>query len=125
MTAPQRLIDADDEFDRELIRSAHDDRPSHRALERMLLGLGVELPKSSSAASSSAASTTTSGKMGAAVLAKWLVTGVSIGLATIGGAEVVGRALEHRDPGVADPRKVFVRPAPPLAASAQPANPDL
>lgn len=94
MTAPQRLIEADDEFERDLIRSAHGDRPGDHALERMLLGLGV--PKLPAAMSSSAPAAATSGKLAGTVLAKWLVTGFAIGLAAMGGAEAVQRALQQQ-----------------------------
>lgn len=113
MTAPQRLIEADDQFERELIRSAHDDRPSQRALERMLLGLGVDLPQLPSAAAGSA----TSGKLGGSVLAKWLFSGLAIGLSAIGGAEVVGRALDQRGGQAAETAKPVVAALPSPAAS--------
>lgn len=94
MIDPQRLVQADDEFERSLLRSAHDDRPSHRALERMLLGLGVELSHLSSAAASAGPGVTASSKLGGVVLAKWLLGGVALGLATISGIEAVGRATQ-------------------------------
>lgn len=93
MTAPQRLIEADDEFERDLIRSAHADRPSSRALERTLIGLGVQFYKLPSALASPAPTAAMSGKVGGLVLAKWLVTGVVIGVAGITGAQAVGHAL--------------------------------
>ena len=108
MTTPRRLIEADDEFERDLIRSAHFDRPSQRALERMLLGLGLEVSRLPSAIASPAAGASASGKVGAAVLAKWLTAGVAIGLAAVGGAEVVGRALESRAPRTIAARQTFI-----------------
>jgi TolA-binding protein len=111
VTAPQRLIEADDEFERELIRSAHSDRPSSRALERTLLGLGVELVKLPSAMAGSAASGTLTGKITGTVLAKWLVTGVAIGVAGITGAQAVGHALEqHARHMSAAPQRAAARP---------------
>ena len=96
MTAPRRLIEADDEFERALIHSAHADRPSQRALERMLLGLGVEFSHLPSAMAGSApGAAASSGKIAGAVLLKWFVTGVAIGVAAISGADAVGRALDH------------------------------
>ena len=115
MTAPRRLIEADDEFERDLIRSAHDDRPSQRALERLLSGLGGQLSK----LPSSAPGVATSGKIGGVVLAKWLLAGVAVGLATIGAAEATGRALEHRGRHADEGPRQFVRTSPTLAASSE------
>jgi len=117
VTAPQRLVEADDEFERDLIRSAHVDRPSHRALERMLLGLGAEVAQAPSAISSSTSGAAASGKLGAAVLAKWLVAGMALGLAAVGGAELLERTLEQRSPRTAEAR-AFVKPSFSLATSA-------
>jgi len=61
----------------------------------MLLGLGVELVKLPSSMAGSAASGTVSGKLTGTVLAKWLVTGVALGVAGITGAQAVGHALEQ------------------------------
>lgn len=102
MTAPRRLIDADDEFERELIRSAHADRPSERALERMLLGLGVEFAKLPPAIASPTPVAATSGKVGSALLAKGIVTGMALGLAAAGGVQVVSRAIDHSGTRVAE-----------------------
>ncbi|HEY3257130.1 MAG TPA: hypothetical protein VGJ91_24400 [Polyangiaceae bacterium] len=123
MTAPQRLIEGDDEFERELIRSAHGDRPSPRALDLMLLGLGVEASKLPSAVSSSTAGAGAGGKIGAAMLAKWLVTGLAIGLAAIGGAEAIHGALEHRGRQPGQTPKPLLGFAPSLAASSQRLSP--
>ncbi|HEY5375675.1 MAG TPA: hypothetical protein VIK01_18480, partial [Polyangiaceae bacterium] len=117
MTAPQRLIEADDELERDLIRSAHADQPSHRALERMLLGLGVELTHLPSATASSTPGAATSGKIASTVLAKWLVTGVAIGVAAISGAQAVGRALDHPGARAAETRSGVVARSIPAAAS--------
>ncbi len=118
MTAPRRLIEADDELERDLIRSAHADRPSHRALERMLLGLGVELSHLPSAMASPTPGVATSGKIAGTVLAKWLVTGVAIGVAAISGAQAVGRALEHEGARAVEAPKRAVAPSTPSAGSA-------
>jgi TolA-binding protein len=121
VTAPQRLIEADDEFERDLIRSAHGDRPSSRALERTLLGLGVQLSTLPSATAASASSATVSGKISGAVLAKWLVTGVAIGVAGITGAQAVGHALSaHGKPASLATQRVFVRPNARAAVAADP-----
>ena len=118
MTAPQRLIEADDEFERDLIRSAHHDRPNQRALERMLIGLGVEVSMLPSAIASPASGVAAGGKVGAAVLAKWLAAGVAIGLSAVGGAEVVGHALEPPAPRTAAARQTFIeRPSSPKASA--------
>jgi TolA-binding protein len=110
------LIEAADEFERDLIRSAHQDRPSQHALERMLLGLGV--PQLPAAISSAAPGAATSGKIAGTVLAKWLATGFAIGLAAIGGAEAVERALEQRGSHAAEASKSGVA----LSASAASAS---
>jgi len=126
VTAPQRLIEADDEFERDLIRSAHADRPSPHALECLLLGLGVELSKLPPAVASTAPSVASGGKLGGAVLAKWLTAGVGIGLAAMGGADAVTRLVEHRDPQIERPAApIGLVPAraavpPALAASSAP-----
>ena len=127
MTAPRRLIEADDEFERALIHSAHADRPSQRALERMLLGLGVEfghLPSAAAAPAPAAAATSgklavnAGGKVAGTVLAKWLLTGVAIGVAAISGADAVSRALDHPAARASQaPQRVAVRAAPSAASA--------
>lgn len=116
MTNPQRLIEAADDFERDLIRSAHADAPSQRALEHLLLGLGVELSQLPSSMASSAPLATTSGKLGGAVLAKCFLTGLTLGLATIGGAQVVSEMLEHRGPRAVEAPQSSVQRSPTLAA---------
>jgi len=123
LTAPQRLIDADDEFERDLIRSAHDDRPSRRALERMLLGLGVGFSKAPSPLSSSAPGAATSAKIGGSLLAKWLATGLAIGFAAIGGADAIGRLLERGGNPVAAAPKAFIQASPSIAGSVSGSSP--
>jgi len=113
---PQRLSQADDDFERSLIRSAHHDRPSHRALERMLLGLGVELSQLPSAMASAGASAATGSKIGGVVLAKWLLGGAALGLVAITGAEAVGRAPMPDRHASEAPRQRIER-SPSLAAS--------
>ncbi|HEX2669468.1 MAG TPA: hypothetical protein VHM25_01285 [Polyangiaceae bacterium] len=117
MIDPQRLIQADNEFERNLIRSAREDRPSHRALDRMLLGLGVELSQVPSALASAGASAAAGGKIGGLVLAKWVLGGVALGLVTITGAEVVGRAPQTPDRHVSEAPKRRIERSPSLAAS--------
>ncbi|MEP7053517.1 MAG: hypothetical protein ABJB12_24345 [Pseudomonadota bacterium] len=133
MTAPQRLSESDDDFERDLIRSAHADRPSQRALERVLLGLGVEFSNLPSAVASSASRTATmgaatpgaatpgatiGGKIAGAVLAKWVVAGVAIGVTAITGAQAIGRALDQPRPRAAQAPKQAVAPLPLSAAAA-------
>jgi len=114
---PQRLSQADNEFERSLICSAHDDRPSHRALERMLLGLGAELSQLPSAMASAGASATAGGKVGGVVLAKWLLGGMALGLVTITGAEVVGRAPKTPDRHASEAPRQRIERSPSLAVS--------
>ena len=90
MSELPRLIEADDDFQRELIRSAESDRPSARALERTLMGLGVGLTALPAAAVPSAAAGT---KLGAALLTKWLLSGLALGMVVTGGAGLSHRLL--------------------------------
>lgn len=121
MTAPRRLIEADDEFERELIRSAHADRPQARALERMLLGLGIEISKLP-AAMASAAPASASAKIGGLMFAKYLVAGMAIGLATAAGAQVASRTLDRQDSRAEKPNHFVGGAASP--GSSPPALPD-
>lgn len=123
MTAPQRLIEGEDEFERDLILSARGDRPGRRALDLMLVGLGVEASKLPAALASSTASVGASSKIGGIMLAKWLVTGVVIGFAAIGGVEAIGGALEHRSPHTAQAPKPSLGPAPSPASTSEGVSP--
>ncbi len=131
-----RLIEAEDELERELILSARSDEPSRRALERTLLSLGVGLTAVPVAAAGATPSVAAGGKLGAAVLAKWLLSGVALGLATAGAAHlsaVIGQPRQ-RATG-ADARNSAAphvrasaasRPAPanPSSGMAQPETPE-
>jgi hypothetical protein len=98
MSELPRLIEEDDDLERELIRSAHHDRPGERALERTLLRLGVGLALPSAVASAAPA-TAAATQLGVTGLVKSLVTGVALGVVTAGGAHVAGRVLAQRAPG--------------------------
>lgn len=97
MSELPRLIEEDDDFERDLIRSAHHDRPSERALERTLLhlGVGLALPSAIASAAPTAAAAT---QLGVTTLVKSLVTGLALGVVTAGGAHVTGRVLARRAP---------------------------
>jgi hypothetical protein len=90
------LVDAGDDFQRELIRSAFSDRPRDGAVEDMLVGLGVGVTALSSAVASTAPSAAAGSKLGGAALLKWLVTGAALGVASAGGMHLTVRALEAR-----------------------------
>jgi len=138
-----RLVEENDDFERDLIRSAHHDRPSERALERTLLrlGVGVALPSAIASAAPAAAAGT---QLGVTALVKSLVTGLALGVVTAGGAHVTGRVLARRAPvapttlapsaGPAAPMSTGTRPAPlreaerttpPASQTASAAAPDL
>ena len=119
MTAPQRLVEADDPFERDLIRSAHADRPNDRALERVLLGLGAGFSKLPSALASSAPAATASGKTAGTVLT-WLATGVAVGVAGITGVQAVGHALDPQRPRAAEAPMRARASSPASAASSYP-----
>lgn len=109
MSSPRRVIDADDDFERELIRSAHADKPGEQALQRMLVGLGVGLTGIAGASPVAAG-----GQLGATALVKWLLSGMALGIATSGGVHVAGRALEHRhDEEPVGSAPGVMRPTPP------------
>jgi hypothetical protein len=97
VSEPTRLIEADDAFQRELLLSAERDQPSAHALERALVGLGVGLTAVPLAAAPSAAAATT---LSVASLAKWLLTGVALGVVASGSA-ALSRRLLAQPPGAA------------------------
>ncbi len=95
MNEPRRLSELrTDEFECDLILSARRDEPSPLAMRRALasLGIGISVPFGAAAAQGAVAPA----KAGAAVLSKWLVTGVALGVATAGGAHVAQRAFDPR-----------------------------
>jgi hypothetical protein len=96
MNEPTRLIEAgNDDFERELLRSAHTDQPSDRAFRRTLVSIGVGLVVTPAAVASAVPATAAVGtKLGAVVLAKWLFTGVALGVVTAGGVGLSERAFE-------------------------------
>jgi len=98
----RRLIEAEDELERELILSARSDEPSRRALERTLLSLGVGLTAVPVAAAGATSSVAAGSKLGAVVLAKWLLSGVALGLATAGAAHF-SELLGQPRPGATAP----------------------
>jgi TolA-binding protein len=119
------LVEADDPFERDLIRSAHADRPNERALDRMLLGLGVEFSKLPSAMASAAPAAAATGKIAGTVLT-WLATGVALGVAGIAGVQAVGHALDQQRPRAVESPVRALAPSPvgaprsaPIASSAQ------
>jgi len=95
MNEPRRLSELSaDEFARDLILTARGDAPDPAAMRRTLasLGIGIGLPLGAATAQGAVVPA----KAGAAVIAKWLVTGVALGVATAGGAHVTERALRQR-----------------------------
>jgi hypothetical protein len=109
---------ASDDFERDLIRSAHRDQPSDQAFRRALLGLGVGLSAMPAAVAGAAPVAAAVGsKLGAVVLAKWLVTGVALGVVTAGGVGLGQRVLAR--PSASTPKAVVANVAPknePMAA---------
>jgi hypothetical protein len=97
MNEPRRLVEAgNDDFERDLLRSAHGDQPSDRAFQRTLVSIGVGLAVTPAAVASAVPVTATLGtKLGSVVLAKWLFTGVALGVVTAGGVGLTGRVLER------------------------------
>jgi TolA-binding protein len=121
MSAPRRLIEADDELERELIRSAHGDGPSDRALERMLLGLGVEVSKLPPTLASASPSAAASSKIPGALLAKWLAAGMAIGAVTSSGAQLIGGTVDPQVPSLARTSESSLgRAAPPAPSQLSP-----
>jgi hypothetical protein len=98
MAEPRRLIDAlDDDFEREVLRSARSDAPNEAAFRRTLVSLGVGVAVMPVAAAGAAPSAGALGaKLGAAVLTKWLLAGVTLGAVAAGGVGLTQRALERR-----------------------------
>jgi hypothetical protein len=89
VSEPRRLIEADDEFERDLILAAHGDQPSPRALERTLVSIGVGLAVIPAGAVATAAPGAAVGsKLGLAVLAKWLLGGLALGIVAAGGLQL-------------------------------------
>jgi hypothetical protein len=112
---PTRLIEAgNDDFERDLLRSAHGDQPSDRAFRRTLVSIGVGLVVTPTAVASAVPATAALGtKLGAVVLAKWLFTGVALGVVTAGGVGLSERAFEQAPLGTAHaPAKASPAPVP-------------
>ncbi len=120
MNEPRRLVEAGkDDFERDLLRSAHGDQPSERAFRRTLVSIGVGLAVTPAAVASAVPVTATLGtKLGTVVLAKWLFTGVALGVVTAGGVGLSGRALEQTPVAVHSVRPAVVTPRPPAEANA-------
>jgi hypothetical protein len=94
VTELPRLLEAADEFERELILSARRDEPSPRALGRTLVSLGVGLGAVPVGIASAGPSATAGGKLGGVVLAKWLFAGVALGTASVGGVQLLNAVHE-------------------------------
>jgi hypothetical protein len=88
------LLEAADEFERELILSARRDEPSPRALARTLVSLGVGLGAVPVGLASAAPSATAGGKLGGLVLAKWLFAGVALGTVSAGSVHLLNAVRE-------------------------------
>jgi hypothetical protein len=95
---PRRLIEAEsDEFERDVLRSAQGDQASERALRRTLVSIGVGLAVTPAAVASAVPATVTMGsKLATVVLAKWLFTGVALGVVTAGTVGLSERVLERQ-----------------------------
>ncbi len=86
MSDPKRLLESEaDDFERELLSSALNDRGSDRALQRTLvsIGAGAALGVATTAAANAASSA-----LGAATVIKWLGIGALAGLVTAGGLDL-------------------------------------
>jgi hypothetical protein len=95
---PRRLLEAgSDDFERDVLRSAKGDQASERALRRTLVSIGVGLAVTPAAIASAVPATVTLGsKLGTFVLAKWLFTGVALGVVTAGTVGLSERVLERQ-----------------------------
>lgn len=115
MRDPDRLVDAGEDLEAMLLRSALPDAPARGSKRRMLVALGIA---SGVATASAEATAGTLAKLGLAGLMKWL------GIGVIGGAAVVG-VVETADPGSASPARVAVVVSAPIPAKpVQPSTPE-
>ena len=97
MTDPRKLLDdGPDQVTLNLLRSALDDDPSPRALERTAAALGasglIQLGTGAAAAKAAGSGATGGAKLGGVLALKWLGIGATVGLLTAGGAELARRA---------------------------------
>jgi hypothetical protein len=106
MNDPRKLIDEQpDELTRNLLRSALDDDPSPRALQRTAAALGVAgIATGSAKAAGAAAGAKTGVKLGSMMALKWFGAGATAGLVIAGGVHLSTRRSEppaHLQPAVA------------------------
>jgi hypothetical protein len=125
MKDPRRWVElSSDEFERDLLQSSRRDVGSERAYQRTLasLGVGVLLPiaaaQAAEGATVAALSVVPAKSLGAAVLLKWLGSGMLLGVVTASGIGLSSRVgqQESRAQAAVAPAAVHVR-APNVMAS--------
>ena len=124
MKDPSRWVElSSDEFERDLLQSSRGDVPSERAYQRTLASLGVGFLMPIAAAhvaegATQAAALTAAApvkSLGAAVLMKWLGSGMLLGVVTASGIGLSARVLQPE----AAPKAAVAAAAPRAPATAQ------
>jgi hypothetical protein len=126
MNDPRRLMDVGaDDFESDLLRSAQRDIASARAYHRTLatIGVGVALPLAIATAAQGAGAAkalSSAGKLGVALIAKWLTVGAALGVATVAGVELAQTASMTQDasPKASNEKRAERAPQPALPATA-------
>lgn len=101
MTGPTRLLESPTPAVRALLRAGVDERPSHRALQRTALTLGVSASVVGAAGTASAGATLGAAAPSALVVAgKWLLVGTLGGLGLAASADALSGAPSRTTPAV-------------------------